>query len=922
MELEPGDVVPANLFDLAGRTVVFTPNDQGEYSRTVGPLEWDPEDRGERYWRAAEVELKHFQFQFSGRKWHSFFIPELGRGHITFGREFPSGRTPARFGTMRMIADAMVVTPTISALYKPYLGGYIYVSDLPDRVAITFNAWDYEMAVYGRRPKETFDYQIVLHADGRVAFNYRPDPSDPDEAFRDGVVGLFPTDLATGAVPPIPDQTADLSQPDTRFSAVQMEVFHYPAIRDRGAGVASISCRIIEVLGDEFDFFAFNSQSRVDAQEHGPAHGFGGYYWGNISAEVQGIGLRGDRRTPCESRLKTTWGFPVWMKAGTVVNENYANDGHDTPYDEGLTYFAHEIAHTWLAYASYLVNGERTPMQVDSGVGHWALGLHAPAPFSWDGASNGSVMGGAFWRENVDGTFSPTVGWWTKAGGFSWLDLYLMGLAAPGEVPDMFILRNLQQVTSDREGPYTGEKETITIEQIIAAIGPRDPPAERAPKAVNMGFVYFLLPGETLDPELIREHAQYRDRALDHWRHITGGRGQLTTELHSSPAQDSTSAPVSTDTPSGLTQFPPHPDWLVPIARDYPYMHQVGFARVYSDISAEFSRDHALILDKVFRFFSRYYAQSRGPVIEAYYTLDPDVFREVVPHCPTTFIPGARNLTACYGDIARWFIIPYQVPDFGTLKHEIGHDFLFATFSESEAFPWFKEGTAMYFEGGQFDASGDLVVTEPLDYCTALYARDMAAGALIALDSLLWTPKRDFLANNESTYSQSCMFVHYLADEHPGVLDGLVARINRRAIDSNDDLVATLLSLTQLSINGLEDGLRRYAAEVLRGTRTHGVGPSIPEVEVVLETGWTLVEWPGAEGASVPEVLEEAGVADEILAVYQWDEEAGRWLAYFPGLAGIPGLNTLEAFRTGAAYWVAVEEPTTWKIPGVAGAHN
>ena len=45
-----------------------------------------------------------------------------------------------RFGTMRMIADAMVVTPTISALYKPYLGGYIYVSDLPDRVVITFYA--------------------------------------------------------------------------------------------------------------------------------------------------------------------------------------------------------------------------------------------------------------------------------------------------------------------------------------------------------------------------------------------------------------------------------------------------------------------------------------------------------------------------------------------------------------------------------------------------------------------------------------------------------------------------------------------------------------------------------------------------------------------------------------------------------------
>ncbi len=529
VELEPGDIVPANPFDLAGHTLIFTPDGRGGYSRAVEPLDWDSEDRGERPERPVEIELEHFQFDFSGRKWPSFFLSKTGL--ITFGKEFPSERTPARFGTMRMIADAMVVTPTISALYKPYLGGSIYVSDLPGRVVVTFHAWDYELDVYGRRPKETFDYQIVLHSDGRVAFNYGVEPSDPDEAIRDGIVGLFPTNLTTGVVPRIPDPGADLSRPDSQVSAVQMEVFRYAAIRDRGEGVADVSCRIIEVLGDEFDFFAFNSQSRVDVQEHGPAHGFGGFYRGNIHAEVQGIGRGKGSTTPCESRLKNSWGFPLWMKAITVVNEDYANDGQHTPYDHGLTYFAHEIGHTWLAKASYLANGQRTPMQVESGVGHWALELHAPAPFPWHGVENGSVMGGAFWRENPDGTFTPISGWSTKAGGFSWLDLYLMGLATPEEVPDMFILRNLQRLTSDREGPYAGEKESITIEQVIAAIGPRNPPSEEARKVFNMGFVYFLLPGQSPDPELLREHANYRDRALDHWRHITGGWGRLTTEL-------------------------------------------------------------------------------------------------------------------------------------------------------------------------------------------------------------------------------------------------------------------------------------------------------------------------------------------------------------------------------------------------------
>ena len=177
-------------------------------------------------------------------------------------------------------------------------------------------------------------------------------------------------------------------------------------IRDGRDGVAQVSCRIIEVLGDEFDFMAFNSQFRVDQQETGPAHGFGGYYWGNIRAEVEGIGIReSDTTTPCESRLKNTWGYPVWMKARTVVHESHAELPGQTPYDPALTYFAHEIGHTWLAYAYYTRNDERRPLR--DGSGHWTRELHAPAPFPRWGTENGSVMGGAYWREHGDGTFTP-----------------------------------------------------------------------------------------------------------------------------------------------------------------------------------------------------------------------------------------------------------------------------------------------------------------------------------------------------------------------------------------------------------------------------------------------------------------------------------------------------------------------------------
>ena len=524
LELMSEDVVSANPLDLAGRTLMFTLAGGG-YSREVRALDWEEEaDDAEQMRGPAEVELEHFRFPFAGREWDSFFYTRPGL--ISFGKPIPSdGAWPKRFGTMPQLFDLFVITPTISALYKPGLRGNVRVSNLPDRMIVTFFAYDPAFFVYGRGP-QSFGFQIVLHSDGRIALNYRPPPQDPDEAFGDGIVGVFTIPEGADDLAPI-----DLSRPNPRPSTAQYEVFRYPMIRDGSEGVADVSCRIIRVLGDEFDFMAFNSQFRVDQQEPGPAHGFAGYYWGNIRAEVEGIGVReDDTTTPCESRLKNTWGYPLWIKARTVVHERHPEFPGQTPYDWAMTYFAHEIGHTWLAYAYYMKNGERRSLR-DGRSGHWNPGLHAPAPVPRWGTENGSVMGGAYWRENSDGTFTPTSGWSTQGGGFSWLDLYLMGLATPDEVPDMFVLHNLEQVGEERDGPYTGEKEIVTMEQVLAAMGPRNPPPERARKVFNIGFVYFLLPGQEPDPELLREHAHYRDRMVEHWRHVTGGRGQLSTEL-------------------------------------------------------------------------------------------------------------------------------------------------------------------------------------------------------------------------------------------------------------------------------------------------------------------------------------------------------------------------------------------------------
>ena len=252
------------------------------------------------------------------------------------------------------------------------------------------------------------------------------------------------------------------------------------------------------------------------------------------------------------------------------------------------------------------------------------------------------------------------------------------------------------------------------------------------------------------------------------------------------------------------------PAWLRTLAADYPHAHQVANVRVFSDISPTFSREHAEYLKQVWDFFNALYVRNRGDWIDVYYTSDPEVFQKVVPHCPTIFIPGARNLTSCYLDYPHWFILPDQIPDFGTQLHEIGHDFFAATWPYQDDTRWFIEGTAMYFEGGVFAANGSLRVS-PHPYCTVLFHRYDQEALLIPLAQLLRLREAAFLADNERAYSQSCMLFNYLEAHEPGVLYALIYRINSGQIISNDQLITSLLELTGKTVSELEEAYQSYA---------------------------------------------------------------------------------------------------------------
>ena len=184
---------------------------------------------------------------------------------------------------------------------------------------------------------------------------------------------------------------------------------------------------------------------------------------------------------------------------------------------------------------------------------------------------------------------------------------------------------------------------------------------------------------------------------------------------------------------------------------------------------------------------------------------------ELGPDC-LYFNQDTRNTSGCYfDDYPRWFVIPYQIPDFGTQLHEIGHDFLYAVWPRAWVGSlWFVEGTAMYWEGGVFTDDGSLRVNRPFPWC--VYGFPNPGPRLIPLAELLRLGD-DFYPDPRPTYPQSCMLFTYLEKRAPGVLYALIYGINSGQITSNEELITALLDLTGKSISELEEAYESYAQQ-------------------------------------------------------------------------------------------------------------
>jgi len=342
----------------------------------------------------------------------------------------------------------------------------------------------------------------------------------------DAWTGTPPTSTSGAATKAIPladihSAEMDLSsvtKKDGPFPAIY-EGFHWPEI----PRAQDVACSVITALGDKFDFIASYSDFRVDNPEGGtPSTGPRG---GNVS----GIGTSTNGLENYCSKGELQWMYVEPVSTSAVQIQERSPDGRMTDYNYAMSQIGHELGHRWAADARAIVNGETITL----GPVHWLAGVHLPAAFPYSNPVEGDAMGGSTWKDNGDGTWTQLDrDYYSPAKGFSWLALYLMGLAKADEVQPFFILRNLQRTgQQDANGHpiYKGDKTVITIQDVIAAMGPRVPDVDHAQKKFNTAIVVMTMPGKQPSKELITAANNISEHWIAYWSKVTGGRSVMTT---------------------------------------------------------------------------------------------------------------------------------------------------------------------------------------------------------------------------------------------------------------------------------------------------------------------------------------------------------------------------------------------------------
>jgi hypothetical protein len=480
---------PPNLFDLINNGVQFKRGGPGTRAeRFPGSVSSDRGQRieiGDDANRAIDLP---FSFTFYGTAHSRVFLNS--DGNLTFNTpdSESTARSLGRFleGPPRIAVDFLDLDPSATTG-----SAGVYLLQQSNMVWVTW----LEVPVFGLSNSNTF--QVTLYPNGRITMAYE----GIDAAV--GIVGVSPGGPGT-------INLLDMSQlqpTPAKSDAIAEQFRDVSEIDDMAAAAA-----VLSAVRDEYDLLVLFADFPVDLD--------GAFaYNSSIRNDIRGIGddvgYNFSRFYGSNGRLE------AFVQMGSLDNypggpNNFINFSEAT----GIGILAHEVGHRWLAFPTFMNQGQRSTDLLGRQMAHWS--------FLMD--TDGSVMEGNNIRDNGDGTFTTTATWQ----GFSRLDQYLMGFLRPEQVPPFFYVTG--SVLDPEGAPSTGvqiqgQRQDVSINQIIAAEGPRVPDSTQSQKVIQVAFALLGRQGEPPSLTSVKKVNQYRNRLSTYFREQTAGRGRIATWL-------------------------------------------------------------------------------------------------------------------------------------------------------------------------------------------------------------------------------------------------------------------------------------------------------------------------------------------------------------------------------------------------------
>ena len=318
----------------------------------------------------------------------------------------------------------------------------------------------------------------------------------------------------------------DLDAPASTAATGSFEVFHYPVTAKRSIR-ETLSFIYGRVPADDEIAVAFTDFRVDDLYNQGSGTG-------PVNEPVRGIGSW--QANPDSGANYRSANLLSSMAPAFIGGPIFAETGFDHArrayrnFAPGIWWIAHEAVHRWAAHLSFLnpQSGNIESLLDDGCRCHWSPYLHAPAlhPVRSEYANvpytESSVMGYDVWQDNGDGTFTRTSDSHPLATGLSALDLYVMGMISASEVPDTFILRDVQDTGDWRTVRAT--KVPVRISDIVAAMGARQPSAAESQKEFRLGVYLLHEPGRPVREDMLERAQGISEAISEYFDHATAGR--------------------------------------------------------------------------------------------------------------------------------------------------------------------------------------------------------------------------------------------------------------------------------------------------------------------------------------------------------------------------------------------------------------